>query len=37
MTDNSPESDLIKNESKIYVYDEDYNEKYFKEKPWVKE
>lgn len=37
MNNKSSETDLTKNESKLYIYDEEYNEKYFKEKPWVKE
>ena len=30
-------SDLTKNEEKLYKFDEEYQTKYFKQKPWEKE
>ena len=31
------EKEIISNEQKIYEYDEDYQEKYLKAKPWDKD
>ena len=30
-------NEIISDEQKLYVYDEAYNDKYFKERPWEKE